>query len=208
MPRAGTITRQGGKPVDYYEISVKQFASRSCRRAAADHGVGLRRGQRPSQRGLLMHHAPSLTIEALSTPAGAGQVDQRAGRRRRQLPAASVAGRPDAALGEPAGRHRGRDGRPTFTATPGPYTGPVPLVTHVHGAVGVGDESDGYAEAWYLPAADDIPAGFATEGTWYDFFTGKAAASSARPGARLRHLPVPEPRSGRDRPGTTTTPWA
>ncbi|HEY5697277.1 MAG TPA: multicopper oxidase domain-containing protein, partial [Acidimicrobiales bacterium] len=43
-------------------------------------------------------------------------------------------------------------------------------------AVGVGDESDGYAEAWYLPAADDIPAGYATEGTWYDFFAGKAAA--------------------------------
>jgi FtsP/CotA-like multicopper oxidase with cupredoxin domain len=53
----------------------------------------------------------------------------------------------------------------------------VPLVTHAHGAVGVGDESDGYAEAWYLPAADDIPAGYATEGTWYDFFKSKAAAS-------------------------------
>ena len=51
------------------------------------------------------------------------------------------------------------------------------MVTHVHGAVGVGDESDGYAEAWYLPAAGDIPAGYATEGTWYDFFAGKAAAS-------------------------------
>jgi FtsP/CotA-like multicopper oxidase with cupredoxin domain len=67
--------------------------------------------------------------------------------------------------------------RPTFTETPGRYTGPVPLVTHAHGAVGVGDESDGYAEAWYLPAANDIPAGFATVGTWYDFFKGKAAAS-------------------------------
>ncbi len=50
------------------------------------------------------------------------------------------------------------------------------MVTHVHGAVGVGDESDGYAEAWYLPAANNIPAGYATEGTWYDFFAGKAAA--------------------------------
>ena len=49
-------------------------------------------------------------------------------------------------------------------------------MTHVHGAVGVGDESDGYAEAWYLPAADNIPAGYATEGTWYDFFAGKAAS--------------------------------
>jgi FtsP/CotA-like multicopper oxidase with cupredoxin domain len=47
----------------------------------------------------------------------------------------------------------------------------------VHGAVGVGDESDGYAEAWYLPDAANIPAGYATEGTWYDFFAGKAAAN-------------------------------
>jgi FtsP/CotA-like multicopper oxidase with cupredoxin domain len=53
----------------------------------------------------------------------------------------------------------------------------VPIVTHAHGAVGVGDESDGYAEAWYLPAADNIPAGYATEGSWYDFFRGKAAAT-------------------------------
>ena len=68
----------------------------------------------------------------------------------------------------------GRDSRPLFHSTPGPYTGPVPMVTHVHGAVGVGDESDGYAEAWYLPAAGNIPAGYATEGTWYDFFAGKA----------------------------------
>ena len=75
----------------------------------------------------------------------------------------------------------------------------MPLVTHAHGAVGVGDESDGYAEAWYLPAADDIPAGYATEGTWYDFFAGKAAAKLRRNvGARLRHLPVPEPRAGGD----------
>jgi len=62
-----------------------------------------------------------------------------------------------------------------FDTTPGPYTGPVPIVTHVHGAAGVGDESDGYAEAWYLPAANNIPAGYATEGTWYGFFAGKAA---------------------------------
>ena len=76
----------------------------------------------------------------------------------------------------PPGGTTERDTRPTFTETPGPYTGPVPMVTHVHGAVGVGDESDGYAEAWYLPAADNIPAGYATEGTWYDFFKSKAAA--------------------------------
>ena len=59
--------------------------------------------------------------------------------------------------------------RPTFAETPGPYRGPVPIVTHVHGNH-AHDHSDGYAEAWYLPAADNIPAGYATEGTFYDVF--------------------------------------
>ena len=87
--------------------------------------------------------------------------------------------------------------RPTFTETPGPYTGPVPIVTHVHGAVGVGDESDGYAEAWYLPAADNIPAGYATEGTWYDFFAGKAAGAYGvewGPGFATFQYPNDQPR--------------
>ena len=51
----------------------------------------------------------------------------------------------------------------------------MPIVTHVHGAAGVGDESDGYAEAWFLPTAVNLPAGYATVGTWYDFFKNKAA---------------------------------
>jgi spore coat protein A, manganese oxidase len=62
-----------------------------------------------------------------------------------------------------------RDSRPTFTSTPGPYTGPVPIVTHLHGGHNA-QESDGYAEAWFLPVATNIPAGYATEGTWYDRF--------------------------------------
>jgi spore coat protein A len=45
-----------------------------------------------------------------------------------------------------------------------PYLGPVPIVTHVHGSH-VGPESDGYPEAWWLPAANNIPAGYATTGT-------------------------------------------
>ena len=77
----------------------------------------------------------------------------------------------------PPGGTNGRDTRPEFTQTPGRYTGPVPTVPHVHGAVGVGDESDGYSEAWYLPAARNIPDSYATQGTWYNFFKDKAAAS-------------------------------
>lgn len=33
---------------------------------------------------------------------------------------------------------------------PGPYRGPVPIVTHLHGAH-VGSESDGHPEAWFTP---------------------------------------------------------
>jgi FtsP/CotA-like multicopper oxidase with cupredoxin domain len=44
------------------------------------------------------------------------------------------------------------------------YNGPAPMVTHVHGAH-VNPESDGHPEAWWLPAANNIPASYATAGT-------------------------------------------
>ena len=67
------------------------------------------------------------------------------------------------------------------------------MVTHVHGAVGVGDDSDGYAEAWYLPAAINIPADYATVGTWHGFFAAKAQTNYSVTWTLVRHLPVPEP---------------
>jgi FtsP/CotA-like multicopper oxidase with cupredoxin domain len=66
----------------------------------------------------------------------------------------------------PPGGLAGRDKR-GFAQEP--YMGPVPMVTHVHGAHTHAD-SDGYAEAWYLPDAKNIPAGFAKTGTFYDYF--------------------------------------
>jgi spore coat protein A len=69
----------------------------------------------------------------------------------------------------PPGGTTGRDSRPTLSTTPSPYTGPVPIVTHLHGGHNA-QESDGYAEAWFLPQAHNIPGGFATQGTWYEFF--------------------------------------
>ena len=48
----------------------------------------------------------------------------------------------------------------------------MPIVTHLHGGHTT-EESDGYAEAWYLPTANNIPAGFATEGSFYDTFKQK-----------------------------------
>lgn len=61
---------------------------------------------------------------------------------------------------------------PPFESTPGPYTGPVPIVTHLHGGHNP-EEGDGYPEAWYLPAANNIPLGFATVGSHYDTFKAK-----------------------------------
>jgi spore coat protein A, manganese oxidase len=77
----------------------------------------------------------------------------------------------------PPGGVTGRDSRPTFASTPGRYTGPVPIVTHLHGGHNR-EESDGYAEAWYLPAANNIPAGYARVGSFYDEFKAKFAAKT------------------------------
>ena len=52
----------------------------------------------------------------------------------------------------PPGGTSGRDGTPEFTSTPGPYTGPCPLVIHLHGSHDF-EENDGYPEAWWLPVA-------------------------------------------------------
>jgi spore coat protein A len=72
----------------------------------------------------------------------------------------------------PPGGRNNRDTRPTFKQTPGPYTGPVPIVTHVHGAHTT-EESDGYPEAWYLPTANNIPNQYAVTGTFYDYYMKK-----------------------------------
>ncbi|WP_214414140.1 multicopper oxidase domain-containing protein [Sphaerisporangium fuscum] len=89
----------------------------------------------------------------------------------------------------PPGGPSGRDSRPTFTATPGSYRGPVPIVTHLHGGYN-DDHSDGHPEAWYLPAARNIPAGYATEGRQYADFQARSAnrhGTSWRPGSAIFH---------------------
>jgi spore coat protein A, manganese oxidase len=175
MPRAGTIQQRRGKPIDYYEISMRQLSQQilpADMPATTVWGYGA--VSRERDRGLLLHNAPSLTIEAQrDRPVRVkwinGLVDAEGNYLPHLLPVD-----PTLHWANPGGGTAGRDTRPEFTSTPGRYTGPVPIVTHVHGAVGVGDESDGYAEAWYLPAADDIPGDLATDGTWYDFFADKA----------------------------------
>jgi FtsP/CotA-like multicopper oxidase with cupredoxin domain len=175
MPRARTIPDPGGKPIDYYEISMRQLSQQILPSGLPPTTVwGYGAVKSDSSRGLLLHNAPSLTIEARwNRPVRVKWINELVDADGNYLPHL-LAVDPTLHWANPPGGMTGRDTRPQFDSTPGPYTGPVPIVTHVHGAVGVGDESDGYAEAWYLPAAGNIPAGYATEGTWYDFFAGKA----------------------------------
>ena len=179
MPRAGTIKQKGGKNVDYYEISMRQISQQILPAGlplTTVWGYGAVTGA-GSKNPLLIHNAPSLTIEAQADrPVRVKWINDLKDANGNFLPHLLPVD-PTLHWANPPGGTEGRDMRPMFETTPGRYTGPVPMVTHVHGAVGVGDESDGYAEAWYVPAAANVPAGYADRGTWYDFFAAKAAAS-------------------------------
>jgi spore coat protein A, manganese oxidase len=193
MPRAGTIKLKGGKNADYYEISMKPVPGGQQILPAPlpktqvwGYGAVTGSGRNP----LLIHNAPSLTIEAQwNRPVRVKWINDLKDASGKYLPHLLPVD-PTLHWANPPGGEMHRDTRPDFTgktyvpiaefndptAQYTQYTGPVPMVSHVHGAVGVGDESDGYAEAWYLPAANDIPVGYVDRGTWYDFFAGKAAA--------------------------------
>ena len=173
MPRAGTIARPANdrllRDLDAADLAADPAADLPPRPS------GVRRGPGRERTRLLIHHAPSLTIEAgWNRPVRVKWInDLKEGR---QLPATPPPVDPTLHRGEPAGRDGGPRHAADVRVDARPYTGPVPIVTHLHGSSGVGDESDGYAEAWFLPAADDIPEGFATEGTWFEFFAGKASS--------------------------------
>jgi len=91
----------------------------------------------------------------------------------------------------PPGGLAGRDKR---GFDPTPYMGPVPMVTHVHGAHTT-EDSDGYAEAWYLPDAGDIPAGYAQTGTFFDYFKVKYGHNWGPGSAAFKYM--------NDQPATT-----
>jgi FtsP/CotA-like multicopper oxidase with cupredoxin domain len=177
MPKAPGGQGKVGPSIDYYEIGYRQIQQQVLPVGLPPTTVwAYGPAQAKGRAGNRITNAPSLTIEATQgRPVRIKWTNELVDANGNFLPHILPVD-PTLHWANPPGGLMGRDTRPTFTATPSRYTGPVPIVTHVHGAVGVGDESDGYAEAWYLPVANNIPVDYATVGTWYDFFAARAAA--------------------------------
>jgi spore coat protein A len=196
MPRAGKVKVKGGKNIDYYEIAMRQFPQQILPAGLPATTVwGYGPNPATAQEGPVIFNAPSLTIEAkYNRPVRIKWINELVDADRKYL-SHLLPVDPTLHWANPPGGEEGRDMRPDFASTPEPYTGPVPIVTHLHGAVGVGDESDGYPEAWFLPAASNISSEYATEGTWYHFFAGKAAAKFGEtwgPGFATFQYPNPD----------------
>ena len=157
------------KGVDYYEIAMRQFEQQIL-------PVGLPAttvwGYGSASYKNAVFNAPSLTIEAkVDRPVRIKWINDLVDKNGNYLPHLLPV---DQTLhwANPPGGISGRDLAGT---DPLPYVGPVPIITHVHGAH-VSQESDGYPEAWYLPDANHIPSGYATTGTFFDIYKTTAAS--------------------------------
>ncbi|MEU8001800.1 multicopper oxidase domain-containing protein [Catellatospora sp. NPDC049111] len=170
VPRALSPARdEAGGPV-HYRIGVRQFRQQILPQGLPRTTVwGYGDVSKPRT-----FRSPSGTIEAsVDRPVRVTWVNElvdAAGDFRPHLLAVD----PTLHWANPPGGLSGRDTRPAFSSTPGPYRGPVPIVTHLHGGRSLQD-SCGYPEAWYLPKARNIPRGHATVGTFHDQFGAEFA---------------------------------
>lgn len=168
MPRTSVLHGHGGTKIDYYEIAVRQFDQQILPPGFPDTTVW--------SYGSVNHpgtfNYPAFTIEArVKRPVRVRWINDLKDAHGRFLPHLLPVD-PTLHWANPPGGLYGRDSRPMFEETPGRYEGPVPIVTHLHGGELTPQESDGFPEAWFLPKACNIPAGFARTGTFYDYFKG------------------------------------
>jgi FtsP/CotA-like multicopper oxidase with cupredoxin domain len=187
MPRTGVVPLSGNDVADYYEIAVRQFEQQILPGGWPATTVwGYGSVGSPASFGY-----PACTIEAqFRRPVRVRWInDLRHPVTGKYLPHLLPVD-PTLHWANPPGGLSGRDGRPVFASTPGRYTGPVPTVPHLHGIERVAQESDGYPEAWFLPDARNIPAGYATTGTFYDRFkTSSSLGSLWTPGSAVFQYP-------------------
>jgi spore coat protein A, manganese oxidase len=179
MPQSEMVRRKG-KKFDYYEVAVRRVRQQILPLGMPATTVWSYGS--PQYSGTFSY--PGYTIEAKwQTPVRVNWINDLVDANGNYLPHL-LAVDPTLHWANPPGP---RDSRPVFDSTPGPYRGPVPVVTHLHGGHSE-EESDGFMQAWYLPAAKNIPAGYFTTGTSYDTLRAKFEAvrrQSWDPGAAL-----------------------
>ena len=186
MPRTTKLPVRMAKNIDYYEIAVRQFRQQVLPLGWPMTTVW--------SYGSVNHpgtfNFPAFTIEAKwEAPVRVNWINQLVDGFGNYLPHLLPVD-PTLHWANPPGP---RDSRPDFKRNTRvqPYTGPVPIVTHVHGAHSP-EESDGYTEAWYLAATKSIPRGYFTTGTWYETFKSKSEALLGQkwdPGAAVFQYP-------------------
>src|SRR5262245_36233247 len=169
MPRLAKIRRPGAKSVDYYEIAVRQFEQQILppvlpRTTVWSYGAVQAPGT-VEQGGSFNY--PAFTIEAKwRAPVRVKWINGLVDGDGHYLPHLLPVDQTIHWANPPGPRDE-------HGVVQGPYTGPVPMIVHLHGAKST-PESDGYPEAWYLPVANDLsPATFLT-GTFYE--TNKASS--------------------------------
>ena len=168
------------KKYDYYSLAARYFRQQILPKGYPStpvFGFGSTTGQGT-------FHAPGHTIEATvdreTRLVWANQLVNSAG----DFVPSLLPVDPTIHWANPPGGVDGRDSMAMFMSTPGPYKGPVPIVVHLHGAHDF-EDADGYPDAWYLPLAKNIPAGYATVGSSYAKYAAEAhsrAGVTWRPG--------------------------
>ena len=166
MPLSGTRRDRQRGPVDYYEIAVRQFRQQvlpPALPATTVWGYGSLTAPGTAAQGGSFH-APGFSIEGRwNSPVRVKWInDLKDPLTTQYLPPLLPV---DSTLhwANPPGPRDSRSQNPTL------YNGPVPQVIHLHGGH-TDDDSDGFPEAWYLPAASNIPPGFSAVGSWHDYF--------------------------------------
>ena len=194
MPRTDVISgKMGAKKTDYYEIAVRQFEQQILPApynptTVWSYGSLLAPGT-VAQGGSFNY--PAFTIEAkYQQPVRVKWINDLVDENGNYLPHLLPV---DQTLhwANPVGVCK--DGS-TATDCRGlsqdPYMGPVPMITHVHGA-DTYEWSDGYPEAWYLPDAKNIPeyVQFASGSFYNTFLNESPLGSDWEPGSAVFEYP-------------------
>jgi len=183
MPRAAKIPVKGGKNIDYYEIAVRQFEQQILPPglpATTVWSYGAIGAPGTVFQGGSFHY-PAFSIEAKwQQPVRVKWVNDLVDANGNFLPHLLPVDR-TIHWANPPGEcdpmHPSASGRDCEGVSHDPYAGPVPMIVHLHGGEN-SQESDGFPEAWYLPAANNIPADFYTTGSRHASFRASSPLGS------------------------------